>query len=221
MTAPKFEDIRLVVFDLDGTLVDAFEDIAAAANYIRQLNAMPLLSVDEVKRHVGHGARELVRRVLGIADEALIESNLQSLVNFYSTHPSGTTTLYPGVHVTLDSLRRRGIQTAVASNKPDPVTSQVLVNLGVRDKLDHAAGERPGTPRKPAPDMLHRVMSAAGVSPEQTLMVGDSDVDIAFARAAGAGVISVTYGQYDSEYLQRHEPDAFIDRLEDLLPLLV
>lgn len=221
MSEGPFTGVRLVVFDLDGTLVDAFEDIAAAANHIRELNRLPALSVEEVKKHVGHGARELVRRVLATDDDVVINHNLSEVVEYYSRHPSGTAALYPGVHETLDALRARGIRTAVASNKPDPVTSQVLVNLGIRHKLDYAAGERHGTPRKPAPDMLHRIMEEAEVSPSETLMVGDSDVDIAFARAAGARVVSVTYGQYGYGYFVQHKPDAIIDRLQELPQMLL
>lgn len=210
-----------MVFDLDGTLVDAFEDITAAANHIRELNSLPPLAISEVKKYVGHGARVLVQRVLGIDDDMEIERNHDSLVAFYTNHPSGTSCLYPGTTDVLSHLRTCGIKTAVCSNKPDQVTQRVLEDLGVRSLLDGAMGETEGVRRKPAADMMHVLMQKLDVTAAETLMVGDTEVDISFARAAGVRCVGVTYGQYDRKYLAGYGPDVIIDSLSELPGLVV
>jgi phosphoglycolate phosphatase len=212
----RFSGIRLVVFDLDGTLVDAFADIAEAANYILHSEGRPEISVEEVKLHVGQGARVLVAGVLGTDDAETIERNYQRMVEYYQHHSSNKTTLYEDVEETLEALHRFGIRTAVASNKPDVVTQRLLERLEIKDLFDFIAGESSRFPRKPAPDVLRHIMERAEVRPEETVVVGDSWVDIEFARSAGAGVVAVTYGQSTFEQLNEFKPDAILHSLKEL-----
>lgn len=212
--------VKLVVFDLDGTLVDAFDDIAAAANHIRQRNGLAPMAVEEVKQFVGHGARRLVAGVLNTDDEAVIETNHDQLVAFYSNHASSSARLYPGAVKLLNGLRSRGIKTAVATNKPHPITQKVVSYLGIEELVDIALGESSEVARKPAPDMFERILDSTGCTASEAVMVGDTEVDIKFARAARARVICVTYGQYPKSYLETFQPDAIVDSLYEVQAVL-
>ena len=212
--------IKLVVFDLDGTLIDAFEDITLAANFIRERNSLPPMDIAEVKLHVGHGARYLVEGVLGTSDQPFIDENLQALVLFYENLKESRARIYDGVVETLKHLRAGLVRTAVASNKPHTVTVRVLEQLGLSEYFDFVRGETAEIRRKPAPDVLLRIMEDAGVSPRQTLMVGDTEIDIACARAAGVPVAVVSYGQHGAEQLQKSMPDYMLDTMPELLQII-
>lgn len=215
-TSPRFAGVRLVVFDLDGTLVDAFADIADASNYILRSEGRPEITVDEVKLHVGQGARVLVAGILNTKDPEVIERNYQRMVEYYQHHAANKTVLYQDATETLKKLHEMGIRTAVASNKPDVVSQKLLDRLGVKDLFDFIAGESSRFPRKPAPDVLRHIMEQAGTTPEQTVVVGDSWVDIEFAHSAGVAVVAVTHGQTSFEKLITLKPDAIIHCLKEL-----
>ncbi len=210
----------LVIFDLDGTLIDAFEDIALAANFVRSRNNLPDLSVDEVKVHVGHGARYLVEGVLASTEVALIDENLEALVGFYESLNESKARVYDGVVETLERLRAASVRTAVASNKPHSVTIKVVEKLGLTPYFDIIRGEGNGIPRKPAPDLLHRIMKDAGVPPQRTLMVGDSEIDIECAKAADIRVAVVSYGQHSAERLNKSTPDFMLHSMQELLTII-
>lgn len=214
------KNCKLVIFDLDGTLIDAFEDIALAANFVRSRNGLPELPVSEVKLHVGHGARYLVEGVLGTTDQAFIEENLLALVNFYENLKESRARVYEGVIETLKHLRAQLIRTAVASNKPHTVAVQVVAQLGLAEYFDYVRGETAEIKRKPAPDVLLRIMDDAGVSPQYTLMVGDTEIDIEAARAAGVRVAAVSYGQHSAQRLQQSIPDYLLHSMPELLQVI-
>ena len=215
-----FAQISLVVFDLDGTLVDAFEDIAKAANHVLAGYGRPPMSVDQVKKHVGKGARVLVAGVLGTDDQAEIDRAYEVLVHYYQHQSVSAARLYDGALETLGELRLKGYKLGVVSNKPDPLTRKTLEELGAMPLLDWCRGEMAGTRRKPFPDALETIMGEAGVGPAQTVVVGDSHVDVEFARAAGAHVVGVSYGQFTAEEMRGFGPDAVIGSLRDLPGLL-
>ncbi|MCX7717552.1 MAG: HAD-IA family hydrolase [Candidatus Sumerlaeaceae bacterium] len=200
--------VRLVVFDLDGTLVDAFGDIAAAANFLLASRGRPPLTVEQVKRFVGEGVRVLVSRVLDTNDAAEIDEACGLLVEYYKRWPCEKAVLYPGVLEMLQHLRAAGVKTAVASNKPHPLTDLTLNKLGVSRLLDFIHGESPRFPRKPEPDLLRHIMAEAGAEPVETVMVGDSFVDVQFAHAAGVRCLGVAYGQHTLQEMQSFGADA-------------
>lgn len=203
--------IQLAVFDLDGTLVDAFEDIALAVNHMLALDGLPPRSVEEVKRHVGRGVRMLLQGILGTNDPAVLEEKVRVLSEYYRQHPIRTACLYDGVVEGLEKLRAAGLRLAVASNKPHPLTDYLLRHLGVAQFFDWIEGQSDAFPRKPAPDVLHHFMKLAGAHPTTTVIVGDSPTDIEFARAAGAEIVCVTYGQCTREELLPYAPDAIVE----------
>lgn len=212
--------VKLVCFDLDGTLIDAFEDIAIAANFIRSINSLSPLTVSQVRQYVGHGARKLVSGVLATGDENVIEINHAALVEYYNSTTESNAKIYDGVIETLSQLQSMGIQTAVATNKPNCVTKKVLEELKLMPYLDFVRGEAAGLARKPSPDILHYLMANADAQPEETLMVGDSYVDIQCARAAKTGVVGVTYGQHTREELEPYNPDFLISKINDILNIV-
>jgi phosphoglycolate phosphatase len=212
--------VKLVVFDLDGTLVDAFEDIAAASNTMLRAMGRGAMSLEEVKSHVGRGVAMLVAGLLGTDDPALLARGQELLVEYYKEHPVRYAKLYNGVPDVLRLLRARGLRTAVASNKPHRLTVKVLEHLGVAPLLDEIHGQGDTFPRKPAPDLLHHLMANAGASPAHTLFVGDGPTDIEFARSAGVPVVAMTYGQTSEDELRELAPDAILHDIADLPGLI-
>ncbi len=210
----------LVIFDLDGTLIDAFEDIALAANLIRARNNLPPMSVEDVKLHVGHGARYLVEGVLASKDAAHVDENLEALVGFYETMPDSKARVYDGVVETLQRLQAASIRTAIASNKPHSVAEKVVEKLGLNPYFDLVHGQSDNIRRKPAPDLLYRIMRDAGVPGERALMVGDSDIDIECAKAAGIRVAAVSYGQHSAQRLSQAMPDFMLHSMPELLTVI-
>jgi phosphoglycolate phosphatase len=184
---------KLIIFDLDGTLVDSCQDLALAVNLMRAHFALPELPVESIRGFVGNGVKMLVSRALegtGVdVDEALkVQSPL------YLAHAVDHTCLYPGVLDGLKRLRQRGHILAVATNKPAESCDLILKHLGIADWfiMVLAGGRFPVL--KPAPDMISCIMKKAGISAGNTWVVGDNYTDLEAARRAGANSIFVTYG---------------------------
>jgi phosphoglycolate phosphatase len=213
--------VRLVVFDLDGTLVDSSADLAGAVKEALEKVApeAPLLSLSEVRALVGNGARVLITRSLGRAG---IDRNVDDVVpvflDCYRRRLLDQTRLYPGVSEALDALAAPAL--AVLTNKPGDMSREILEGLGVARRFDRicGAGDVPG--RKPDPGGLLQLMRDAFVSPDETLMVGDSAIDVQTGHAAGTGTVGVTYG-FDPQSLLADPPDFSIDDLRKLEDLLV
>ena len=206
----------LVVFDLDGTLIDSGADLAAAvkATLFRIAPDAPALPPDRIRSFVGHGAGTLVERALaeaGLPQRA--DAVLPLFLEVYRAHMLDTTRLYPGVRETLDALGGRNL--AVLSNKPGDMCRAILEGLGVAGAFARIYGPEDVPARKPDPAGLRRLMEDAGVAPEDTAMVGDSAVDVRTGRAAGVLTVGVSYG-LDPEGLRAESPDLILDDLRDL-----
>lgn len=210
---------RLVVLDLDGTLVDSTRDLAAAVNaaLARVAPGTPALPVEAVRSFVGDGARVLVERSLGRAGlPHAPEQVLPVFLEVYRGCLLDTTRLYPGVLEELDRLRPRTL--AVLTNKPGDLSRTILAGLGVADRFARiwGAGDFPG--RKPDPAGLLRLLQELAVPPLEAVVVGDSPVDVQTARAAGVAVIGVTWG-LDPARLREAGPDSLIDHPRELADL--
>ena len=206
----------LVVFDLDGTLIDSTADLAAAVNatLARIAPAAPALPLDRIRSFVGHGAGTLVARALAEAGlPARPEEVLPVFLEVYRRGMLNETTLYPGVAEGLDLLE--GYALAVLTNKPGDMARAILEGLGVAGRFARICGPEDVPARKPDPAGLRWLMAEAGAGPEATAMVGDSPVDVRTGREAGVLTVGVSYG-LDPEGLRAEPPDVMLDDLRAL-----
>ncbi len=210
---------KTVLFDLDGTLLDTLEDMADALNRIMRKYGLPERTLKEVRSFVGNGARRLIELAAEGVDDETLEQILADYKEDYDRNYLIKTAPYPGILELLKTLRESGVKTGVVSNKPDS-TVQELSEALFQDLADVSVGEKTGIRRKPAPDTVLAAMEQLGSTKEDTVYVGDSEVDIATARAAGIPCISVTWGFRDRDMLIEAGAQTFADSSEELLKLL-
>lgn len=212
MTAP----LPLVVFDLDGTLVDSSADLAGGVNAMlaRLAPGTPAIPVETVRAFIGSGARVLVARSLEHAGVAVpAEDALPVFLEEYGKRLTDHTRFYPGVE---DALARlSGCTLAVLTNKPGDMSRRILEALGAGSRFFRVYGGGDLPARKPDAAGLVKLMEEAGAPPRQTVMVGDSAIDVRTGRAAGAVTVGVTYG-FDPDSLAAEAPDAVLHSLSDL-----
>ena len=203
----------LVLFDLDGTLVDSAPDIARALGVALAGTGVPPLSLDTVKRMVGDGARELIRRALAAApsDVAREEAVFGRFLASYRENVCVASRLYPGVVEGLAALRSDGAALAVVTNKPGDLARALLGTLGIAASFVAIIGDGDGFPRKPDPAAALSVLSKVGASPERAVVVGDGLPDVRLARALGATAVAATWGYVSPTALADEEP-AFLAR---------
>ena len=206
----------LLVFDLDGTLIDSKLDLAIAVNATRAHLGMPALDNELVYSYVGNGAPVLIRRALGpSASDADVARALEYFLAYYHEHKLDNTRLYDGVQTSLDRLSARGVVMAVLTNKPVRISNAILEGLGVHRHFFRVYGGNSFEQKKPHPAGLEKLLEEAGAPRERSLMVGDSAVDVRTARNAGVPVCGVTYG-FQPESFDADPPDFLIDRMEQL-----
>lgn len=219
MNNGQLHGVRLLVYDLDGTLLDAFDDIRTCLNRALAEAGQPALSMDTVRGAVGDGAAMLVRRCLGEARMALFDRVYASFLDFYANNSAPVVHLYPGVLEALAAIRKIGLSQAILTNKPQAVTEQSCERLGLTGAVDAVWGQRAGGPLKPDPESLLRVVRHFGVEPGECAMVGDYRADFDVAKAAGTRMIGVTWGLFSREQVEAEHPDAQIDGMEKLAAL--
>lgn len=208
---------KTYIFDLDGTLLNTLGDLAASTNYALRQYGMPEHTIDDVRRFVGNGVGKLIERAIpeGLANPQY-EDVLATFRKHYMLHSLDTTAPYPGIESLLHSLRSHGCNVAVVSNKFYNATVELCRHF-FADTVEVAIGEREGIRRKPAPDTVFEAMRQLGVSGEDTVYVGDSDVDIATARNSGIPCISVLWGFRDRDFLIEHGATTFVNTPEDII----
>ena len=210
------------IFDLDGTLLDTLDDLAASTNYALRKHGMPEHSIDDVRRFVGNGVRKLMERAIpdGAANPDF-EATFATFREHYMLHSLDTTRPYDGISETLAELKARGCRLAVVSNKMMAAT-QDLCRHFFPDTIEVAIGENEarGIRKKPAPDTVFAALRELGVGKDEAVYVGDSDVDIDTAANAGIPCISVLWGFRDRDFLKQHEAKTFISAPSELLQFL-
>ena len=213
MSAPA----RLIVFDLDGTLVDSSQDLASAVNAALASFApgTPPLSVDVVRTMIGEGATRLVAKALDRAGVARAVGEVRPVfMECYAQRLLESTRPYPGIAEALAALRTRTL--AVLTNKPGDMSRSILEGLGLSSLFLRVYGGGDLATHKPDPEGLLRLVAEAGVGVDQAVMVGDSAIDVRTARAAGVRVVGVLWG-FDAESLRREPPDVIVSSPAALL----
>jgi phosphoglycolate phosphatase len=205
----------LLIFDLDGTLIDSRLDLANAVNAARRHMGMSPLSNERVYSYVGNGAPVLIRRALGEqATDAEVQEGLEYFLEYYREHDLDFTILYPGVREALDRLRDAGKKMAVLTNKPVRMSRSIVEGLGVGSHFFQVYGGNSFEFKKPDPIGVEALRKEVGAARDATMMVGDSSVDVFTARNAGIRCCGVTYG-FQPESLADPAPDLLVDRMED------
>jgi 2-phosphoglycolate phosphatase len=219
MQAPALlSRVRAIVFDLDGTLIDSYEAIAESLNHALRLAGRPPRSLEEVRGMVGLGLETLIERAMGGPD--LVEEGVLNFRRHYDHICVGKTFLLPEVADTLAELDRRGYRMSVATNKPSYFAWRLLEGLRVRRYIVTVLGPDLVEHRKPHPEMVLEAMRRMGVTAAETLYVGDMEVDIETARAAGIPVVVLPTGSRDASALEAAAPDLLVRSFRDLLALL-
>jgi phosphoglycolate phosphatase len=211
---------KAIIFDLDGTLTDTLEDLYLSVNYALRSCGLPERSLDEVRRFVGNGVRQLIERAVPEGTEPpVVTKCFETFHSYYIIHCQDHTALYPGIATLLMSLHTKGYRMAVVSNKiQDGVTE--LAQSYFRGVIDVAIGEQPGIPRKPEPDMLYNALAQLGVDASEAIYVGDSDVDLQTAANAGLPCISVLWGFRSRNFLVAHGATMLAETPQDILQLV-
>ncbi len=200
----------LIIFDLDGTLIDSSQDLAISMNATREHFGMLPIDPELIYSYVGNGAAVLVRRALGPdASPELLASALDFFLKFYRTHALQHTRPYPGVEQAVERLSEAGHALAVLTNKPVRISSDILAALRLQSRFMRVYGGDSFACKKPDPVGITTLMTEAGASVSQTLMVGDSGVDIRTARNAGVRSCGVMWG-FQPDAFQTEPPDVLI-----------
>ncbi len=215
-----FQNIGGIIFDLDGTLADTLDDIAAGVNHALASEGLPLATAEQIMGWVGEGYVVLMKLAAPATDESQLQRLIKTGAGYYLQHALDHTHLYAGAMDVIKALQANNFRVAVLSNKPEPITIDIVRSLCPDVSFDAVIGYRDETTKKPNPALAHEIASRMGLPPKQVLLVGDSATDIATARNAGMKVASVTWGFRSREHLQATQPDAIVDRPAELLDLL-
>ena len=210
---------KLVIFDLDGTLLDTIYDLAYSCNYALQLHGYPVHEVEAYRYFVGNGMTKLIERAL--PEEArrteIILRVKKDFLAYYSAHAMEYTQPYSGIVQLLDALQEKGLALAVASNKIDEATRFLIQRFFPHISFVAVFGQRETVPIKPDPVVVNDILSTAGVSKEETLYVGDSGVDVDTAFHAGVPFVGVLWGFRPQTELESKGATRFISKPEELL----
>ncbi|MGA2857738.1 MAG: HAD-IA family hydrolase [Candidatus Sulfotelmatobacter sp.] len=213
--------IKLVIFDLDGTLVDSRLDLVRSVNAALRHIGRPELPDNLIASYVGDGAPILIQRALGgeAVDEALVRKGLEFFLSYYREHKLDHTTVYPGIAEALAAIQHsaNGVprKMAVLSNKPVNPSRAIVEALGLGPFFSHVYGGNSFPSKKPDPEGARKLLAENGIGPEQGAMVGDSHVDVRTGRNAGLWTIGVTYG-FAPDTFEDDPPDVLVDSPAEL-----
>ncbi len=214
---------RLVIFDLDGTLLNTIADLAVATNEALKAMGYPTHSEEIIQTFVGNGVSKLLER--SMPEDKRTEENIALIrkyfTAYYDQHNADLSTPYPGIADMLSRLQEAGVMLAVASNKYQSATEKLVAHYFPHINFVCVLGQRPGIPIKPSPDIVHEIIEKANVSKSETLYVGDSGVDMQTAQNAHVDAIGVSWGFRPRAELQSFSPQGIIGSAEELLRYVV
>ena len=210
---------KACIFDLDGTLTDTLESITRSVNLTLERMGLPVITLEQCREFVGSGARKLMERTLkscGDEDLVRIEEAMEIYGRVFAENCTYHVKPYDGIEKMLKALKERGIYLAVLSNKPDGHTKDV-VHTSFGDAIfDYVQGQKEEIPRKPDPAAVFAIMEMAGISREECVYIGDSDVDMCTGNNAGVMTVGVSWGFRSREILKETGADVIIDHPEEL-----
>lgn len=212
---------ELIIFDLDGTILDTLDDLTDSVNYALKKHGYPTRTKEEIRTFVGDGLLVLVRRAIAPeTDEIVIQTVLATQKAYYKDHCADKTKPYEGIMELLRELKEAGYRLAVVSNKADYAV-QILCEQYFPGIFDMTVGEKENVRKKPAPDSVYAVMDEMQARKEKAVYVGDSEVDIETAKNAGMDAVLVTWGFRDTEFLQEKGAKTLADSVNDLKKALI
>ena len=215
---------RLVIFDLDGTLLNTIEDLAAACNHALRGCGCPERKPEEYNMMVGRGIYNLFRAALpeGKKTDEMVWKMSELFVLYYDSHKCDLTRPYPGIVGMLGKLSAAKVKMAVASNKYQSGAESIVASYFGQFGFVRILGQRDGRPIKPSPEIVEEIMSEVeGISRDEVIYVGDSDVDMLTGKNAGVRTVGVTWGFRTREELLAHEPWKLADTPEELASLIL
>lgn len=211
---------KLVIFDLDGTLLNTYEDIAAATNFALTQYGFPTHSTEVIKSFVGNGINKLFERALpeGHKTEEMILKIRAAFIPYYNVHGADFTMPFEGIVELLYTLQRLGVKLAVASNKYEQATKALVETYFPEIEWCAVFGQREGVPTKPDPTIVEEILAVAGINNKsEVLYVGDSGVDMQTSINANIDAIGVTWGCRSRKELESFTPKAVVDTTEEIL----
>ena len=214
--------IKLAIFDLDGTLLNTIGDLAASCDAVLWQNGLPQHTTDEYRQMIGGGIRRLVEAAIPehLRLPEYLEKVRQDFMAYYVEHIDIHTRPYDGIPALVAALTERGVKVAVASNKFQSGTEQLVRTFFPDVEFVAVLGQRDGVPLKPDPQIDLEIIAAAGVEPSETMHIGDSGVDMQTACAAGVKAVGVTWGFRSREELAEGGADVIVDTPEQILQWL-
>jgi phosphoglycolate phosphatase len=216
---PATKSAPLIVFDLDGTLIDTAPDLVATLNVVFEREGLPPVPYATARNLIGGGARAMIARGIKAEGRSVTPERLEQLfadfVAHYTEHVADLSRPFPGLIGALDTLSQRGHRFAVCTNKFERQSLLLLNQLRLADRFDAICGQDTFGIPKPNPEILHRTIAAAGGAPQHAIMIGDSETDISTARAAGIPVIAVDFG-YSERPVAEYGPDRLISHFNQL-----
>lgn len=224
----KFSDKKVIIFDLDGTLINSAPDLALAVNHMLKMLNRTTFNEDTIHQWVGNGAQTLVQRALcgkseidTDLDPALSAEALEIFLAFYAKNLCIATVTYPDVPSTLEALKNRGYTLAIVTNKPIAFVKPILSGLQIDGMFELYLGGDSLTKKKPDPMPLLHVAEKLSVTVNQCVMVGDSKNDILAAHAAQIQSIGLSYGYNYGEDIGNYNPDIVFDNFSDILTTFI
>lgn len=211
---------KLLIFDLDGTLADTMPSILHAVNLTMKHFGYPEKTYDDVRRAIGNGAYKLIERVIPAeiaADKNAVLEALEYYERMYDETYIEADRCYDGMSQTLCELKRRGYTIAVLSNKQDEYVKPIVERITEKGTVSLAIGQRDGYPRKPDPTVPYIIVGELGYTTENSVFIGDSDVDVITAKNAGMMSVGCAWGYRERELLMENGADIIIDTPEELL----
>ena len=214
---------KLVIFDLDGTLLNTIEDLGNAANYALSQNGYPTHSLASYPFFVGNGVRNLIRKALpdDMRTDSIIESLLKDFKEYYNEHNTDCTKPYDGIEELLRNLQDNGVKIAVASNRYQQATEKIIAHYFGDIDFVAVYGQREGVNVKPDPSVVFSILSDAKVPKSEVLYVGDSGVDMETARRACVDSVGVTWGFRSEKELNEYHADMIVNKASDIFDIVM